>query len=257
MKRSRQLWLDEGELAGCRWDPAFWDPALCDPLSACAHPVTALGDFIPADGISYGRILPGRKPPEGTGPLYVTQRAIRPTGFDPAACVTIEEGCAWDTPRHRIHRGDLLLPRSGVGTLARGVMTVYQLKDDAVVDCFTDRVTLHGYAPEVAALFLRTPPGWLQIHRLINGVGPPNISFSEIRGLQVPVFPREVAVAIQVRYHDVHQAHLAWLARRDAVEVAGLDPEEDGHCCELRRSASRELAAALADVAAHVEGRAI
>jgi len=255
MKRSRQLWLDEGDLAGCRWDPAFWDPALRDPLKDCVHPVASLGDFVPVDGISYGRILPGRKPPEGDGPMYVTQRAIRPTGFDPGACVTIEEGCAWDTPRHRIRRGDLLLPRSGVGTLARGVMTVFQLDADAVVDCFTDRVTLHGYAPEVAALFLRTPPGWLQIHRLINGVGPPNISFSEIRGLQIPVFPSEVAVAIRVRYHDVHRAHLAWLARRDAVLAAGLEPADDVHCGELRRTASRELAAALADVASYAIGQ--
>ena len=257
MARSPTLWVEPGELVGHRWDPAYWDPALRDPLARCAFPVARLGEFIPDGGIKYGRILPGRRPPEGAGPLYVTQRAIRPTGFDPGACVTIEEGCAWDTPQHRVQPGDLLLPRSGVGTLAKGVMAVFEHDAPAVVDCFTDRITLTGYPAGVVALFLRTPQGWLQIHRLINGVGPPNISFGEIRDIEVPVFPGPLTEAIEARHRRVQRAHLAWLARQGSVRSAGRDPGTDPHCGELARAASRELVAALAAVSAWVEGESL
>ena len=257
MSRSPTLWVEPGELLGHRWDPAYWDPGLRDPLARCAFPVAELGEFIPEGGIKYGRILPGRRPPEGDGPLYVTQRSIRPTGFDPGACVRIEEGCAWDTPQHRVLHNDLLLPRSGVGTLARGVMAVFQQDDSAVVDCFTDRVCLEGYSSTVVALFLRTPQGWLQIHRLINGVGPPNISFGEIRGLQVPLFPGPLVEAIEARHRRDQRAHLAHLARRESVRTAGRESTVDPHCSELARAASRELVAALAAVSAWVEGEAL
>ncbi len=255
MKRSRQLWLGEGDLRGHRWDPGYWDPALRDPLVRCALPVTTLGEFIPADGIAYGRILPGKRPPEGDGPLYITQRSIRPTGVDPAACIRIQEDCPWDQPRLRVKRGDLLVPRSGVATLARGVMTVYLSAAPAVVDCFTDRVTLQGYLPQAATLFLRSTPGWLQIHRLINGVGPPNIAYDEIRGLRVPVFGDRAQEELRERYAEVHRRHRAWLERSDAVRAAGGDPASDVHAAELRRGAARALAGAVAHAEALTFGR--
>ena len=231
-------WLDHAELRGRRWDPGFWDPRLRDPLGGCVHPLARLGDFVPADGITYGRILPGRRPPIGEGPLYVTQRAVRPTGLDPTRC----------DRRARVRPGDLLIPRSGVATLARGVMSVFLDEGPAVVDCFTDRVTLDGYPSPVATLFLRSRPGWLQIHRLINGVGPPNLSYDEIRGLQVPVFPDDVRRAHIEAYARVHRAHLAWVERRRICAALDRDPGEDVHAGELRRAAHRALTAAVAAV---------
>ena len=242
------LWVGLGELRGRRWDPGYWDPRLRRPLDGCAHPLAELGDFIPHDGITYGRILPGRRPPEGEGPLYLTQKAVRPTGVDPTLCARVEEGCDWDTARARVRPGDLLIPRSGVATLAKGVMSVYLSEEPAVVDCFTDRVTLEGYASVVATLFLRSSPGWLQIHRLINGVGPPNLSFDEIRGLRVPVFPDDLMLAHSAAYGRVHGAHCAWIARRAAIHAAGADPDDDVHAAELLRAAQRALRAAVAGV---------
>ena len=239
MKRSRQLWLGEGDLRGHRWDPGYWDPALRDPLVRCALPVTTLGEFIPADGIAYGRILPGKRPPEGDGPLYITQRSIRPTGVDPAACIRIQEDCPWDQPRLRVKRGDLLVPRSGVATLARGVMTVYLSAAPAVVDCFTDRVTLQGYLPQAATLFLRSTPGWLQIHRLINGVGPPNIAYDEIRGLRVPVFGDRAQEELRERYAEVRL--VALFLRLGEVAKAGVSRRVlDGERAHLLNHGSRE-----------------
>ncbi len=254
MKPDAPMWVAETELLGHRWDPGFWDPALRDPLAACAVPVAELGDFIPAKGITYGRIQPGRKPPAGPGPLYVTQRAVRPTGFDPTACETIAEGCAWDGPRYRLRRGDLLIPRSGVATLARGLMALFLDERPAVVDCFVDRVTLQGYDPRVAVLTLRVRPVWLQIHRLINGVGPPNLSYDEIRSLQLPVFPGDLAAAIARRHARMHGAHQAWVARVAAVRASGGAPDRDRHAAELRRRAERLLRGAVAVVEQAISG---
>lgn len=242
------LWVGQGEIRGRRWDPGYWDPRLRHPLAGCTHPQAQLGDFIPADGITYGRILPGRRPPAGEGPLYLTQRVVRPTGVDPTLCTRIEEGCDWDTPRARVRPGDLLIPRSGVATLARGVMSLYLSEQPAVVDCFTDRVTLEGYPPQVATLFLRGTPGWLQIHRLINGVGPPNLSFDEIRSLRVPIFPDDLMRVHTASYAQVHRAHGAWIARRAAVLAAGGEPDGDAHAAELLRAAQRALRIAVAAV---------
>lgn len=247
-------WVAETELLGHRWDPGYWDPRLRWPLAGCAHPVAELGDFIPDKGITYGRIQPGRKPPEGRGPLYVTQRAVRPTGLDPTACARIAEGCAWDGPRYRLRPGDLLIPRSGVATLARGLMTVYLDDQPAVVDCFVDRVFLQGYDPRVATLALRSGPGWRQIFRLINGVGPPNLSYDEIRSLRVPVFPDELVADLGRRYDAVHRAHCAWIARVAAVKTSGADPGTDTHAGELRRAAERALRAAVAAVERAIDG---
>lgn len=239
------LWVGQGEIRGRRWDPGYWDPRLRHPMAGCTHPKAPLGDFIPSDGITYGRILPGRRPPAGEGPLYLTQKAVRPTGVDPTLCSHIEEGCDWDTPRARVRPGDLLIPRSGVATLARGVMSLYLGDEPAVVDCFTDRVTLEGYPPQVATLFLRGTPGWLQIHRLINGVGPPNLSFDEIRSLRVPVFPDDLMRAHTASYAQVHRAHGAWIARRGALLAAGGEPDGDTHAAELLRAAQRALRIAV------------
>jgi hypothetical protein len=242
------LWLDAAALRGQRWDPGYWDPRLRDPLAGCVHPLATLGDFVAADGITYGRILPGRRPPVGEGPLYVTQKAVRPTGLDLTRCARIAEGCDWDTARARIRPGDLLIPRSGVATLARGVMSIFLEDEPAVVDCFTDRVSLDGYPSPVATLFLRARPGWLQIYRQINGVGPPNLSFDEIRGLRLPMFPSDVRQAHLEAYARVHLAHLAWIARQRVCAEVGLDPASDDHAGELRRAAQRALRVAVLGV---------
>ena len=104
MANNHMLWLDESELAGNRWDPGFWDPRLRDPLAGCPFPIAELGDFIPPKGITYGRILPGRRPPKGDGPLYVTQKAIKATGVDPLGCLRIIEGCSCDQPSLRLEK---------------------------------------------------------------------------------------------------------------------------------------------------------
>tara|TARA_B100000029_G_C17104098_1_gene789012 strand:- start:35 stop:310 length:276 start_codon:yes stop_codon:yes gene_type:complete len=77
-----------------------------------------------------------------------------------------------------------------------------------VVDCFTDRVSLVGISSAWVLGVLRSELGWSQIRRTFNGVGTPNLSFGEIRALQVPVPDDATAV----------EAERIWAAVGDGTE---------------------------------------
>ena len=72
----------------------------------------------------------------------------------------------------------------------------------ANVGCFVDLVRLSGVNPFYVWFYFRSTPGWSQIRSLLNGVGTPNINFSEIRALQLPVIPDEEQSRLQSRYVD-------------------------------------------------------
>ena len=198
--------------AGGRWDPRFHDPAWDAPLRTLDRPLVPLGEFVAE--LAYGGILPGAAPtPDAEGVHHVTQRAVTDRGIDLSKCPLIRSEAPWDRPRYRLAPGDLCVPRSGVGTLGRNRLTRFDGADrPAVVDCFTDRLSLRGISSAWVLGFLRSPPGWSQIARTFNGVGTPNISFGEIRGLRVPV-PRAA---------EADEAERLWSAI-----VAGDRPFED------------------------------
>jgi predicted RNA methylase len=173
-----------------RWDPRYHDPTWDSVLVGCRRPLKPLGEFIVE--ITYGAIKPGAAPrPASTGDptaFYVTQRAVTDAGVNLRACPRIVAERPWDTTRARLTPGDLVVPRSGVGTLGRNRLTRFDGAPlPAVVDCFTDRVVLRGISSAWVLGFLRSERGWSQIRRTFNGVGTPNLSFGEIRSLQVPV----------------------------------------------------------------------
>ena len=94
------------------------------------------------------------------------------------------------------------MPRSGTGALGRNRMAVFSDEQPANIGCFVDLIRLEEMNPFFVWLFLKTAPGWGQIQALINGVGTPNINFSEIRSLQVPVANTEEQNNWQRRYTD-------------------------------------------------------
>jgi len=181
-----------------RLDPGYWHPRFREPvetLQAFRDGLITLGEV--AEGICYGAIRPGQ-PPQYSGPdgvWYIGQRALRRGFIDLSRAPRVVPHCAWDPPRARLRPGDLLLARSGVAGVAIGRMALWDppfspsgLQQDApaTVSCFVDRVRLRGYDPVVALLFLQGRYGQAQIQRLINGVGTPNLSFAELRSLQLP-----------------------------------------------------------------------
>ncbi|MBM4032290.1 MAG: hypothetical protein FJ291_10935 [Planctomycetes bacterium] len=203
---ARCTFIPASALRGTRWDPGFWHAGGTELAAECGLLPARLGDFIEA--ITYGPILPGRPPvPVEHGVTIVGQREIRATGLTLDRATVVAEGSPHDPPRCRLRAGDLVLARSGVGTLAQRRLTVFRGKPKATVSCFVDLVRLRGINPCYVAAFLRTDLGWSQVRRLIRGVGTPNLSFGQIRSLQVPLLPPEEQDAIARRWRKIARLH--------------------------------------------------
>jgi hypothetical protein len=220
-----------------RLDPGYWHPAYEAIMSACAPPLVPLGEFIAH--ITYGAIVPGRRPPHGADGLpLIGQGALRPSGLDLAGVTRAPIDSPWALARARVRPGDLLIARSGTGSLERNRLAVYHEDAPAVVDCFVDLVRLEGIDPDFVAAFLRTRFGWAQIHRLLNGVGPTNLSFDEVRALRVPAGQTDLERAVAARHaaqvlplHRARRYDEATAAVRAIVrELEGrLTATADGH----------------------------
>jgi len=182
-----------------RADPAYWHPAYDAALAACRFPLRPLGDFI--THLSYGPIITRREPPRvAEGVALVNQGQIAAAGVDLREAIRVPEGCAWDRASARLQPGDIVFARSGMGSLMKNRLAVFLEDTPAVVGSFVDLIRLEGLDPCYVMLFLKCDLGWLQIHRLLNGVALPNVSFDEIRSLQVAVAPEELQREGRERY---------------------------------------------------------
>ena len=184
-----------------RLDPGFWRPEYDRVLAQCRAPLEPLGPYIAR--ITYGAIVTGRELPlDPDGPFMIGQGALRHSGVDLSDCPRVAPDSPWVLERTAVQEGDLLIARSGAGSLEKNRLAVYHASNSAVVDCWVDIVRLQGIAPDFVAAFLKTRFGWAQIHRLINGVGPANLSFDEIRSLRVPAADEALQREIVERYYD-------------------------------------------------------
>jgi hypothetical protein len=169
-----------------RWDPPFLLTLDEDPMAACLLPVEPLGTFVAE--LVYGGIATGRRPvAQDDGVWYVTQKAVGEHGVDLGACPRIRAEAPFVTDRIRLRPGDLVVPRCGAGTLAKNRLTRFDHDAPAVVDCFCDLLRLRGISSAWVLGFLRSPAGWAQIQRRIQGVGTPNLSFADLRAIRLPV----------------------------------------------------------------------
>ena len=196
------------ELEGKRWDVAYWRGVVSNTLSSVSRfPEAMLGDFI--QHLTYGPIVTGEPPPEhvATGIPVVRQADFVETGLCLGRVLRVNEDSVHDPRRSRVRKGDLLLPRSGVGSLGRNRMAVYMNARAANVGCFVDLIRLREVNPFYVWMLLRSEPGWGQIRSLINGVGTPNINFAEIRSLRIPLIPAPEQSIIEERYRAAVWPH--------------------------------------------------
>ena len=229
---------------GRRADPQYWHPGYDGLFESCRRPLRALGDFI--THLAYGPIVTGAEPPDSErGAALLNQGQLVRSGVDPTDARLIPPGCRWDGPRARVQTGDLLLARSGVASVAKGRMAVFLGDYEAVVGSFVDLVRVEGIEPLYVLAYLRSELGWAQVHRIINGIGTPNISFGEIRGLQVALLSGPEQAAVRAQYLEtVHAPHLK-----------GLSAKRRGHPNEAERlfvQARRNLAGIVHTVEAAI-----
>ena len=202
-----------------RWDPRYHAPGWGETAAGCRLSLRPLGDFV--HELCYGAIRVGLRPePDPQGTLYVTQRAVADWGVNPEACPRIRPGAPFDRPRYRLQPGDLVVPRCGRGTLGQNRMTRWDGAEGqaAVVDCFTDRLALRGLSSAWVLGVLRGPLGWSQIDRLLNGVGTPNLSFGELRSLQIPIPPEAVQEEAEALWTKIAARTLPFEVLRSYVD---------------------------------------
>ncbi|MGQ9525753.1 MAG: N-6 DNA methylase [Armatimonadota bacterium] len=202
-----------------RMDPGYWSPQFAPTLRSlfqCGFRLRPLGEFI--EYITYGPIVTDETqqvtsfPSPSPQVLRVTQRQLLHTGLDLTTCLAVPENSPWDSPRARIRPGDLLIARSGEKGLRAGKMVLVGCLPQgvhAVVGCFVDLVRLRGIEPAAVLAFLKSAYGQTQIQRLTSGVGPPNISFRELRSVLVPVLPHTQQQACRLMWERVHSLHQA------------------------------------------------
>ena len=239
-----------------RLDPPFWDPKFEQILDGCPHPIAPLGEFI--EHITYGPIITGREAPhDPDGVVIVHQGQVRHTGVDPTEALRVPAGCEWDLPRCRLQKGDVVMPRSGVGSVARNRIALFVDDCPATVGSFVDLIRLRDIDPAYVLLFLKTPPGWLQIWRVINGVGTPNISFGEIRSLRVPVLPDEDQQLVRGAWSEIQRRHERAVEHKRRALAAGESARvvaASGEFQRLQEAADDALIWAVATTAALVRG---
>ena len=210
--------LAEERLAGKRWDAGYWQGKETRLAVDRRFTLVRLGDFI--QHLTYGPIVTGCRPRHvGDGIRVIRQGDFTETGLCGEQGLRVEPGSPFDPPRSRVRQGDWLVPRSGAGALGRNRMAVYLHEEPANVGCFVDLVRLEELNPFYVWFFFKSRPGWRQIQALINGVGTPNINFSEIRSLRIPSVPIPEQEHLERRYFDeVWPLHCR---RCESVELRG------------------------------------
>ena len=184
-----------------RWDPRFWQGRAVVRRLAGRLRLVPLGEYI--CHLTYGPIVTGSQPQHvEAGVPVIRQGDIAETGLDNRELLRVAPAGAHDPPRSRVHPGDLLLPRSGAGALGRNRLAVYMGNGPANVGCFVDLIRLEGLNPFYAWFFFKTRLGREQIAACANGVGTPNISFGEIRALQIAALPAAYQDALERRYRE-------------------------------------------------------
>jgi hypothetical protein len=216
------------QLVGQRWDAGWWLRQRSARTWGPGLDRRPLGDFI--EHLTYGPIVTGTRPvPQEGGIRVVLQADFEVAGLALQPALRVAPGSVFDPPRSRVQRGDLLLPRSGAGSLGRGRMAVYTDNDPANVGCFVDRLRLRGINPFYVWVFLRTAAGQDQIQQVINGVGTPNLSFGEIRSLLIPCLATAEQDAYEGRYRaEVLPLHASGQAALAAVGFGCLVTDLEG-----------------------------
>jgi restriction endonuclease S subunit len=239
----------ESELEGKRWDPGYWDPRYVNPLKKCKLEIAPLGDFI--EFLTYGPIVTGKYPKNvKEGVIIINQGEIEFTGVDLTDAITVKENSVFDPQRCRLQKYDLVFPRSGVASLGKNKVTIFEDDYKGTVGCFVDIIRIKQMNPYYVVVFLKCKYGWHQIFRIINGVGTPNISFDEIRDIKIPIIEEKLQKSIEKEYQTkVSKVHYEAMKRKEEGKMIDFE--------EMILIASENLKTLVKQVEEIIEGKRI
>jgi hypothetical protein len=248
----RVLQSDPGLLH--RLDPQYWRSDCDALLAACRYPLLPLGDFIVK--LTYGPIVTGRSPASAPGDIaLVNQPQVRFCGVDLSDAHRVAPDSPWVVARAMLQPGDVVLPRSGEGSLAKHKVAVFLADEPATVGSFVDLVRLRDLNPFYLAAFLKSRLGRAQIDRIANGVGVPNLSFGEIRSLRIAALPLAAQSVIEQRYRtEVLPQHVAACNRHEILLRAGIAPRKDAALREMWEVGERRWREIIGELEADLLG---
>lgn len=246
-----------------RLDPGYWKPTYEDLLASCRVPLVPLGHFITL--LTYGPIVTRRAAKAwednscaqqgGRKVAIVDQGQVSSCGVDLTDARRVPRNSPWVAERSLLRPGDVVLPRSGEGSLGKYRVAVFIDDEPASVGSFVDLIRLRDLNPFYLAAFVKSRLGRSQLSRIANGVGVPNISFGEIRQLLIPSLPSAKQVAIEETYRrKVLPLHRAAVRRHRILRKAGCDPKHDIELRELRAAAEERWNRAIAELDAATLG---
>lgn len=108
--------------------------------------------------ITYGAIITGHTPPlHKKGISLVGIENVTRTGLDLTDAQRIKPNCEWDIPRARLKEADIVIVRSGEGSIGRCCVILNDIS--AVVGCFVDLIRLPEgpIKPELVCIFYSLP----------------------------------------------------------------------------------------------------
>jgi len=197
------------EKPASRWSPEYWHQKYVENLEILRESkfnIKTIGQF--EDRLTYGAIITGKKDYSGKDVFLVNQGDIDYTGLNLVGSKLVKRDSPWVIERAKLKDKSILFARSGVAGVGKNRITIAISPPSAVVDSFVDILDLNREInPFYVIVFWKSMFGWLQIERFINGVGTVNISFDEVRAIQIPIIPILIQEHIESEYKEMSKYH--------------------------------------------------
>ena len=192
-----------------RWSAEYWHPKYVEVMEALKESkfkLGTIGQF--EDKLTYGAIVTGKKDYSGKDVFLVNQGDIDYTGLNLIGSKLVKKDSPWVIDRAKLKNESILFARSGVAGVGKNRITIAINPPNAVVDSFVDILDLNKEINSFYVLiFWKSIFGWLQVERFINGVGTLNISFDEVRAIQIPLIPEIIQNHIESEYKKMSVYH--------------------------------------------------
>lgn len=189
-----------------RWDPEYWharyDKAL-NSLSKTKFPLRRLGDFV-VEMTTNNHV---KKTFLNEGVRYYQTETIQNTGLLHHLAKRVEENGANDPERTRLKVGDIMIIRSGTGSVGRVFTVTKDLgKANTIESVYLTRVS--DINPFYISIFLLTSFGQAELLRTSSGVsGIININRPELEEILIPILNTSLQKDIELRYFQMSTFH--------------------------------------------------
>lgn len=190
-----------------RWSPEFWDPKYTNIIGEISskHNIQPLGDFV--DSIGQGDVPRKHRGEKfvNDGVKFVEVEHIKSTGVHLYAVRHVSEAQYVRLSRVKLIKDCILIVRSGA-TIGK-VTIIHNNPEKAIINGHINKIIIKNLNPYYLVTFLKTKYGQSQLDRLQRGVAQPELNYSEINSILVPVIDNKIQKNIEVEYLKMAEWH--------------------------------------------------